>query len=459
MRELAKFIVDNVGGADNILSVSHCATRLRFNLKDRSLVNNDLIKNHDGVVSTLDKGGQYQIVIGSHVADLYEEIDQVLNSNKTVYVKDNVKEVNKKDKSFNFFTFVSGIFAPILPAFAGAGVLRGITLLLIQFGLLNPDSGTAQILEITAMSVFYFLPVLLAYTTSKYLKSNPILAMVIGAALINPQITSMMGNIGNGARTEFFGMPVILMNYSSTVLPVVTAVVVFSYLERFLRRVIPEGGHLVFVSLLSFLIMIPLTLITIGPITVNISNGLAGFINSLIEKNALLTGAFVGGGWNALVSVGLHWAVNPIMIQNVATLGYDYIVPFTFATNFAMMGSAIGVWLKAKNPKFKKYALTTALTIAFSGITEPAIYGVAIPLKKPFISALIGGAVGGAYIGFNHVKSYAFTYGGLTTLPSFSGGDSGNMIHAIIGLGICVVVSAVLTYILGFEEPKQAIEE
>lgn len=454
MSNLAKDIVKHVGGKANVSSVSHCATRLRFNLKDNSKADREALKNIDGIISVLESGGQIQIVIGSHVAKVHEAVDAELygtDSGSKV-----VKEEDTGKKKFNFFTFVSGIFAPILPAFAGAGVLRGLTLLAIQAGLLNPESGTAQILEIAAMSVFYFLPILLAYTTARYLKVNVVLAMVIGAALINPKIFEMMGDIGNGARSEFLGIPVILMGYPSTVLPVVTSIVVYSYLEKFLRRVIPEGGHLVFVSLISFVVMIPLTLITIGPITVYISNALAGFINGLIESNALLAGAFVGGGWNGLVSVGLHWAVNPIMIQNIASQGYDYIVPFTFATNFAMMGAAFGVWLKARDVKRKRYALTTALTIAFSGITEPAIYGVAIPLKKPFISALIGGAIGGAYIGMNHVKSFAFTYGGLTTLPSYSGGDSANMIHALIGLGICVVVSAVLTYILGFDEEEVA---
>ena len=453
MRELAQFIIDNVGGKDNIYSVSHCATRLRFKLKDNSIANKDKLNANEKVVSVLESGGQLQVVIGSNVASVHAEVEKLLNGGKA-----SNESIEKEEKTkFNFFTFVSGIFAPILPAFAGAGVLRGLTLLAIQFGLLNPDSGTAQILEVAAMSVFYFLPIMLAYTTARYLKVNPIIAMVIGAALINPKIAEMMGDIGNGARSEFFGIPVVLMGYPSTVLPIVTPTPVYSYLERFLKKIIPEGGQLVFLPLISFIVMIPLTLITIGPATVFISNAIAGFINGLIEKNALLAGAFVGGGWNGLVSVGLHWAVNPIMIQNIAGQGYDYIVPFTFATNFAMMGSAIGVFLKSKNKKFKRYALTTALTIAFSGITEPAIYGVAIPLKKPFISALIGGAVGGAYIGLNHVKSFAFTYGGLTTLPSFSGGESGNMIHALIGLGICVVVSAVLTYILGFDESVEKI--
>ena len=452
-KNLAKLIFDNVGGEKNINSVSHCATRLRFDLKDDSIANTDEIMSSGDVISVLNRGGQYQVVIGTKVASVYDELTQFTDKTEGYVDADDDIEDNKKTK-FNVFTFISGIFGPLLPAFAGAGILRGFTLLATQIGILSTESSTYNILTIAAMSVFYFLPILLAYTTAKSLKANVIFAMVIGASLINPDLIAMMGETGNGTTVDFMGIPVVLMNYASTVLPIVISILVYSKLEKLLKRIIPEGGHLVFVPLFSFLIMIPFTLMTIGPVTVWISTKIADFINYLIESNRMLTGLLIGGGWNGLVSVGLHWAVNPIMIQNIATLGYDYIVPFTFATNFAMMGAAIGVWLKAKDKTYKKYALTTAITIAFSGITEPAIYGVAIPLKKPFLAALIGGAAGGAYIGAMGVTAQSFVFGGLTTLPTFVGGQGNNMLHAIIGLSICVVASAVLTYILGFEEQK-----
>lgn len=448
-KDLAKYILDRVGGKANVKQVSHCATRLRFNLEDDSIAKTEELEGHQDIISIVEKAGQYQIVIGPKVEQVFEEVQSLMGKGLSVSSDDEGQKGSK-----NIFTIVSGIFAPILSAFAGAGILRGLTLLAVQSGILSESTGTYQILTISAMTVFYFLPVLLAYTTAQYFKANPVFSMIIGAALIHPDLIGMMGEVGNGAMTEFMGIPVVLMNYASTVLPIVVAIWAYSYLEKFLRRVIPEGGHLVFVPLISFAIMIPLTLITIGPVTVAISGWIADIINSLISSNRVIAGALVGGGWNGLVSVGMHWAVNPIMIQNIAQQGFDYIIPFTFATNFAMMGAAIGVWLKAKNPSFKRYALTTALTIAFSGITEPAIYGIAIPLKKPFIAALIGGAVGGAYIGFQGVTAQAMVFGGLTTLPTFVGGQaSGNFMHAVIGLAICVVLTAVLTYVMGFEEP------
>lgn len=448
-KEIAQFILDKVGGESNINNVTHCATRLRFNLKDESKANTKEINAKDDIISVVQKGGQYQIIIGNKVTQVYDELQKIRG------ITDESSSIEEGEKTKqNIFTVISGIFAPLLSAFAGAGILRGLTLLSVQLGWIAETSGTYKILTICAMTVFYFLPVLLAYTTARYFNVNVIFAMIIGAALIHPDVVAMMGNIGNGATTNFFGIPVVLMNYSSTVLPIVVAIWLYSYLEKFLKKIIPEGGHLVFVPLFSFLIMIPFTLMTIGPVTVWLSNFIATIINGLIESNALIAGIVVGGGWNALVSVGLHWAVNPIMIQNIAQQGYDYIVPFTFATNFAMMGAAIGVWLKSKQGKVKKFALTTALTIAFSGITEPAIYGVAIPRKRPFVAALIGGAIGGAYLGLNHVTAHAMVFGGLTTLPTFVGGEPGNFLHAVIGLSICVVVSAVLTYLFGFKEPE-----
>ncbi|MFM1524349.1 MULTISPECIES: PTS transporter subunit EIIC [Helcococcus] len=451
-QELAKFILENVGGESNINTYSHCATRLRFNLKDEYLANTEAIQNTEGIVSVVKSGGQYQVIVGSGVADVYNEMTKLTKDNlEKGKVNNDGSEIKEKT---NFFTALSAIFSPVLSAFAGSGILRALVILSNQMGILSETSGTYKILTIASMTVFYFLPVILAYTTAKYFKANPVLAMVIGAALIHPDLIAMMGETGNGTMTDFLGIPVTLMSYPSTVFPVIIAVWAFSHLERFLKNRIPEGGHLVFVPMISFFVMIPLTLIVIGPITYNVSNMIAGLINSLIESSPLLAGSLVGGGWNALVSVGLHWAVNPIMIQNIAGQGYDYIVPFTFATNFAMMGAALGVWLKAKHGNRKRYALTTALTIAFSGITEPAIYGVAMVLKKPFIAALIGGAVGGAYIGVQGVTAQSFVFGGLTTMPTFAGGQPGNMLHAAIGLAICVVVSAAITYIIGFDEPE-----
>lgn len=451
-KNLAQIVLDNVGGPANISGMTHCATRLRLNLKDRSKTNTDILNNTEGIISIIEKGGQYQIIIGTEVNKVYAELETIMSNNNSFANDNNNNEDSNDSKNIlsNIFSTISGIFTPLLPAFAGSGILRGLVLLATQAGILSEDSGTYAILTVTAMSVFYFLPVELAYTAALKFKVSPYIAVLIGGSLINPDFIALMGNQGNGALTSFLGIPVVLMSYAYTVIPIILSIWVYSYLERFLRRVIPSGLELVFVPLISLVIMVPLTIIAIGPIGVYGGEFIASVVNTLIESSGLLAGVVVGGGWNVLVMFGLHWAVNPIMINNIATLGYDYIVPLTFATNFAMMGAVFGVFLKTRNKKMKSYALSSVLTIAFAGITEPAIYGVAVKLKKPFIAAIIGGAIGGGFMGWAHVSSNAFVFGGLTTLSAFVGGE---FMYAIIGLALSFAISAVLAYVLGFKDP------
>ena len=449
-KKLAQIVIENVGGESNISGMTHCATRLRLNLKDSSKANTNILNDTEGVISVVEKGGQYQIIIGTEVNKVYSELENMisddLDSNLTVSETDNTKNIFS-----NIFSTISGIFTPLLPAFAGSGILRGLVLLAVQAGILAEDSGTYAILTVAAMSVFYFLPVELAFTAALKFKVSPYIAVLIGGSLINPDFLALMGEQGNGAVTSFLGIPVVLMNYAYTVIPIILSIWVYSYLDRFLRRVMPSGLELVFVPLISLVIMVPLTVIAIGSIGVYGGEMIASLVNNLIESSGLLAGILVGGGWNVLVMLGLHWAVNPIMINNIATLGYDYIVPLTFATNFAMMGAVFGVFLKTRNKKMKSYALSCVLTIAFAGITEPGIYGVAVKLKKPFIAAIIGGAIGGGFMGWAQVSSNAFVFGGLTTLSAFVGGG---FMYAIIGLLMSFAISAVVAYGLGFENPS-----
>lgn len=265
-----------------------------------------------------------------------------------------------------------------------------------------------------------------------------------------------MGEYGNGAMTDFFGIPAILMKYNSTVIPIIFSIWIYSFLSRFLERYIPEGMKLVFIPLISLLVMVPLTIIAIGPIGVYGGEFIAYLVNSLIISSGLLSGVVVGGGWSVLVSFGMHWAVNPIMINNISTLGYDFIVPLTFACNFAVAGTGIGVFLKVKNKKMKNFSLTGAITIALSGIIEPLLYGILIRNKKLFLIQIIGGAIGGAFLGMMKVASNAFVFGGMTTIPAFISEDSNNFISAIIGLTISFVISALLAYIFTNKDEKMA---
>lgn len=450
-KKTAYDIVENVGGPENINSMTYCATRLRFNLKDQSKANTNAIENLDGVISVNNQAGQYQVIVGTQVNRVYEEANLLISGNTSALNESGSGE----ETSFidNVFSTISAVFAPLLPALAGSGILRAFILLSTQIGILDEASSTYHILTIAAMTIFGFLPVILAYTSALRFKVSPVISMIIGASLINPDYVALMMDAGGAGETaSFLGIPLVFMNYGGTVIPIILAIFVYSYLERFLDRIIPEGQKLVFLPMISLLVMIPLTMIAIGPIGAYGGIWIANIVTSLLEKSGLLAGMVVGGGWNVLVLLGVHWAVNPIMINNIATVGIDYIVPLTFATNFAMAGATFGVYLKSKDQKMKQFALSSVLTIGFAGITEPAIYGVAVKLKRPFIAAIIGGAVGGGIMGMMEVSSNAFVFGGLTTLPAFIGG---NFTWAIIGLAIAFGLSALLAYIFGFEENKE----
>ncbi|MFW8617431.1 PTS transporter subunit EIIC [Enterococcus innesii] len=443
---MAKNILEKIGGAENVRNMTHCATRLRLTLHDAAKADDQAVENIDGVINVINKAGQYQLLIGTEVGKLYDEFEPLVKGNESSGSPTTEEQASGSIIS-NIFSAVSAIFAPLLPVLAGSGILRGLLILFVQLGIISEDSGTYSILFVASMSVFYFLPVLLAFTSARRFGASPYISALIGAALINPDFIALMGGAGNGATTEFFGIPVVLMNYNSTVVPIILSIWAFSYLYKFLDKHIPETLKLVVVPLVSLAIMVPLTVIVIGPIGVYSGEAVANVVNWLIERSSVLTGILVGGGWSVLVSLGIHWAVNPIMINNVSTYGFDYIVPFTFACNFAVIGTTIGVYFKAKDKKLRSFALTGLVTIALSAIIEATLFGLLVKNKKLFLAQIIGGAVGGAYLGLMQVVTNAFVFGSVTTFPAFVGSTSSNFIQAMIGLLISMVVSAILAFV------------
>lgn len=442
----AKEILEQIGGKENISGMTHCATRLRFNLRDTSKADTAAVEKIDGVVNVINKAGQYQILIGTDVPKLYAEIENLVGDNKEASANAPKADRSAQGIIGSIFSAISGIFAPLLPALAGSGILRGLLLLSVQLGWLSETNGTYQILSAASMTVFYFLPVLLAFTSARRFGADIYISALIGAALLHPDFIALMGDVGNGATTSFLGIPTVLMNYNSTVVPIILAIWIFSYLYKWLDKVIPETLKLVVLPLVSIVIMVPLTIIVIGPLGVYGGEIIASGVNFLIARSSILAGIVVGGGWSVLVSLGIHWAVNPIMINNVATYGIDYIVPFTFACNFATIGTALGVLLKAKDADIRSFSITGMVTIALSAIIEPTVFGLLLKNKKLFLAQIIGGAVGGAYLGLVNVYANAFVFGSVTTFPAFVGDDPANFINAMIGLAISLVVAAVISY-------------
>jgi PTS system beta-glucosides-specific IIC component len=394
------------------------------------------------------------LLIGTEVPKLYDEFEVLAKGDGSIAIE--ASNESSGNIISNIFSAISAIFAPILPALAGSGILRGLLILAVQMGLISEDSGTYSILFVASMSVFYFLPVLLAFTSARRFGASPYISALIGAALIHPDFIGLMGDAGNGATTEFFGIPVVLMNYNSTVVPIILSIWAFSYLYKFLDKRVPETLKLVIIPLVSLGIMIPLTVIVIGPIGVYSGEAVANVVNWLIERSSILTGIVIGGGWSVLVSLGIHWAVNPIMINNVSTYGFDYIVPFTFACNFAVIGTTIGVYFKAKDKKLKGFALTGLITIALSAIIEATLFGLLVKNKKLFLAQIIGGAVGGAYLGLTKVVTNAFVFGSVTTFPAFVTDDNANFVNAMMGLLISLVVGGILAYIFTKKDEKLA---
>ncbi|GIO20849.1 hypothetical protein J18TS1_39490 [Oceanobacillus oncorhynchi subsp. incaldanensis] len=453
-KKLAQEILSEVGGAENISNMTHCATRLRLTLKDTSIVDDKSVEAIDGVINVVNKAGQYQLLIGTEVSKLYDEFEPLAKGDSL----QQTEEKNEKSGSIisNIFSAISAIFAPLLPALAGSGILRGLLILAVQAGVISEDSGTYTILFVASMSVFYFLPILLAFTSARRFGASPYISVLIGASLIHPDFIALMGNVGNGATTDFFSIPVVLMNYNSTVVPIILSIWAFSYLYKFLDKHIPETLKLVVVPLVSLVIMIPLTVMIIGPVGVYSGEAVANVVNWLIERSSVLTGILVGGGWSILVSLGIHWAVNPIMINNISTYGFDYIVPFTFACNFAVIGTTIGVYFKAKDKKLRSFSLTGLITVALSAIIEATLFGLLVKNKKLFLAQIIGGATGGAYLGLMKVVTNAFVFGSVTTFPAFVQDNGSNFLHAMIGLLISLVVAGVLSYIFTRKDEKLA---
>lgn len=444
--QLAKAIIESVGGEQNVSSLVHCATRLRFVLKDKAKADKLKLEKLEGVIAVKESGGQFQVVVGNTVPEVYQAIGK---QTKLMEESTDTSETSEKGNIFGrAIDVISSIFTPLLGVMAGAGILKGLLAIATNAGWLVPTETTYIILNATADSLFYFLPILLAVTSARKFGANQFVAMTVAGALIYPTIIQLKTE---AVATTFFGIPVTMMSYTSTVIPIILAVWVMSYVEKFFNRYVHESVKNFVTPLIALVTIVPLTLIVFGPIGVTSGDLIAAFILKVLAFNPILAGAFIAGVWQILVIFGIHWGVVPIFINNIATKGYDYIKPATAPAIFAQAGASFGVMLRSKNKKLKTLAGSTGITALF-GITEPAVYGVTLRLKRPFIAAVISAAVGGGIVG--HFGSVAVASGppGLLTLPVFIGDSMTAFYGLLIGVGVSFFLSMVLTYILGFED-------
>ncbi|MEK4275661.1 MULTISPECIES: beta-glucoside-specific PTS transporter subunit IIABC [unclassified Paenibacillus] len=454
-QQLSKDILKLVGGEENIDQVTHCMTRLRFNLNDNQKADKATLKNTPGVMGVMENGGQFQVIIGNDVPIVYNAL--VGNMSKSPNADNatssaSTGEKKKRNPVSALFDFISGIFTPILPAITGAGMIKGIVAILVALGWLSDTSSTYIILSAIGDGAFYFLPIILAISAARKLGSNMYIGAALAAGIMHPTITALLAE----GDSTFAGIKVIAATYSSTVIPIILAIWIASYVEKAVDRVTHASLKLLVVPTVTLLIMVPLTLMTVGPLGTVLGNGLSGGISWLFDNMSIFASILIGGTMSLLIITGMHYALLPIVVGSMTTLGYDFIIPLMFAANLAQGGAAFGVGLRSRNGKTKSLAYSTGLT-AIMGITEPAMYGINMKFKKPFIAALIGGAVAGGFMGIFNVKSYVITgLAGLPSVAAFISPAISTLLYALAGGLIAIVVAAIITYILGFQEESES---
>ncbi|MFP3513022.1 beta-glucoside-specific PTS transporter subunit IIABC [Peribacillus sp. SIMBA_075] len=443
-KKIAVEILEKVGGDKNVSQVTHCATRLRFNLKDSSKVNMDEVKQIKGVFGAVEKGGQFQVIVGNDVSNVYKELITLGN-----FQNGSATDDKTKSKGISaIFDVIAGIFVPIIPAIAGCGLLKAFLSLFIATGIMSTDSQTYYVFSFVADTAFYFLPMLIAYTAAVKFKGSPYLAMIFGGILLHPNFSAL---VSAGEPVEFLGLPLTLAKYGSTVVPIILIVWAMSYVQRFFERVVPKTIKLIFVPLFTLIVMAPIALIFIGPLGNIVGEVLASGILFLDSKASWVIPLIMGAFTPLLVMTGMHYSLYPALFTQLAAQGYQTIIPGMLVSNVAQGAAALCVGIKSKNSELKQLGTSTGIT-ALLGITEPALYGVTMKLKKPLYAVMIGGASGGLYAGLTAVKSYTPTGGGLPQLAVYIGPEMSNIVNVLIAVCISFVVSFVVTWILGFED-------
>ena len=446
----AKALVKELGGDENIRNVTHCATRLRFILKDAKNINTDTVKKIHGVITTVEAGGQYQVVIGNHVQDAYKEVI------KLVTIEEGSSEpAQKVGVVSRIIDVISSIFAPFLYTLAACGILQGILGVLVAMNVMDTSWGTYKILNFISWTAFTFLPVLIAVTASKKFKVNEFIGIVIACALVSPDYIAM---VNAGESLTFLGIKVQMLSYTSTVIPIILAIWITSYVQRFFDKKLPIVIRNLFTPMFTIAIMVPLTLLVCGPLGNMVGGAIGDVYNSLYDLSPIVAGVVVGGLWEVMVIFGVHWGITPVTVGNYASLGYDTFTGIQGSAVFSQAGAALGVFFRTKDKELKQVSLPAAITGLF-GITEPAIYGVNLRLKTPMICGCIAGAVGGGIAGAFHAYSWSYNMPGIATLPAyFKEGYMSNFLGYVISIIISFVLAMVLTMIVGFKEDKEEVK-
>lgn len=453
-KETARAILDKVGGQGNISNVIHCSTRLRMNLRQPELAKTEEIKALDGIMGAVNSGGQYQVIVGNDVGYVYNELIKMLDVNPDAASQGATQSDRSLKGLFNSFaSMIAGIFQPIIPAIAASGMLKALLLLLTVTGVMSKESQTYLILSLIADSAFYFLPILLAFTSAQKFKANPFVAVALGGVLLHPNLISMLGG---DAPVSFLGLPVPAVTYSTSVIPIILTVWFMSYVERFADKISPGPVKIFLKPLITIVIVAPIALIVLGPLGNYAGTGLSAGVVWIQERIGWLTVVILSVLMPIIVMFGMHKVLYPIIFAAIASPGYETLVLIAMlCSNMALGAGAMAVTVKTKDPKLKQIALPAGISGLF-GITEPALYGVHLRLKKTLFASMIGAAVAGLYAGLVNLKAFAAVGPGLASLPMFISEDSSNLVNALITSAISIVVTFIAVYVIGFKDEASA---
>ncbi|MDO4605056.1 MAG: PTS transporter subunit EIIC, partial [Helcococcus sp.] len=456
-RELAEQIVKNVGGKENINSLTHCVTRLRFKLKDESKANDEAIKNTDGVVTLMKSGGQYQVVIGNHVPRVYEDVVEVAEIN----AESVSTEPQEKQGLFNaFISLMSDIFQPILGTMSASGIVKGLVALLLFLIPTFSGSGTHLILNAIGDGLFKFMPFIVAFSASRKFKLNPVTGLAMAGILMYPAIQTSALSAGEvlgslpligDYYTKFLGIPFVSNNYGGSVVPILAIIALGAWVERKAKDIVPSVLQGFFVPFFTLLITMPIALLVIGPVLSTLTNLLMLFFETVIELSPVLFGLLMGLLWQVLVMFGLHWAIIPLGIIAIQANGFDRIMVGYLGASFAQTAAVAAMALKMKNPKKKALALPAIISGIF-GVTEPAIYGFSLPAKTPFIYSCIGGGISGALLMLLGGTRYNQGGLGIFAIINYISPEGKGLPEVLLSIAVAIVIGFLLTYLFWKDE-------
>ena len=446
-KELAQKILELSGGEKNITYVTHCATRLRLVVKSEAEVNLKAIDSLEGVLKAQHSGGQLQVVIGAKVNKIYDEFTKLgsfTNNNESDMPKVKKNPVNA------FIETISGIFTPILPALVGCGMMKCLSSLMTSTGMVDPSTGFITVFNMIADCVFYFMPFFLAVSAARKFKTNEYLAIALAACLLHPTILDAAGKIAETGidKIDFLGLPILLVKYTSTVIPIILSVWLLSYVYKFVEKIVPDLLKVLLVPMITLLIMVPVQLIAIGPFGSYVGTWIAEGLNILFAKSGIVAGALLGFFRPILVMFGMHYSIMPMQIQQVAETGVTVLTASALAANLAQAGAAFGVFLKIRNKTMKAAAGSSSLTALF-GITEPAIYGVTLRFKKPFFAGCLAAGLVSGFFGLVNANANAIALPGILSLSTY---NADKYIYIIIGVVAAFVLGCVFTLIAGVDD-------